>query len=399
MPKSLRLLAIAGLACLGAAAAVADGSHGLPGNQRPPSGVIHVSAGGERLTVWPYTTDDLRTPSDPVNLVFLNADPRAIRQELLKLDGDRTGSPFAALPMGDCTWEDGMGNEQAAFGRPERWVGGAIQLVCVHHGFPLGDPAVPFRYHVRLFRIGAHTLGGAHFELLIPGTAEHEALSWDLARELVAYDLGPGRAGAVIVPPELVGLIPGGYFRAVRRPIYDGLTGPSSPPGLMYFLETVLRLVPPDATSDVPIPTSGEARAFITDIEFAPARTHEVTTTQVDYGVDVPKPFCATGPGDFVHLGGRLQFTLSVSTLPSGHYERTHTIGGTLRVTPLGPGAGPAADASIFELHRAWIGDRRAQATEQAQQSLLGDPFQTKAWSFAAGDVDRFLEKVVCGVE
>jgi hypothetical protein len=394
MPKSLRLLAIAGLACLGAAAAVADGSHGLPGNQRPPSGVIHVSAGGENLVLWPYTTDDFATPSDPINLIFPNADPRAIRQELLKLDGSR-GAPFAGLPMGDCTWEDGMGNEQAAFGRPERWVGGAIQLVCVHHGFPLGDPALPFRYHVRLFRVGAHTLGAAHFELLIPGTAEHEALSWDLARGLVAYDLA--RTGTVVPPPEPIGLIPAGTFGVVRRPIWQGLVDLGG--GALIPLLEGLGLYPAPGPGDVPIPTSGEALALVTDIEFAPTRTHLVTTTQVDYGVDVPKPFCATGPGDFVHLGGRLQFTLSVSTLPSGHYERTHTIGGTLRVTPLGPGAGPAADASIFELHRAWIGDGRAQATEQAQQSLLGDPFQTKAWSFAAGDVDRFLEKVVCGSE
>jgi hypothetical protein len=289
-----------------------------------------------------------------------------------------------------------MGNEQAAFGRPERWVGGAIQLVCVHDGFPLGDPSLPFRYHVRLFRIGEHTLGAAHFELLIPGTAEHEALSWDLARALVAFDVG--RTQTVVAPVEQVGLIPAGYFGAVRRPIYNGLRGPNPTPQQIYFLETVLGLVPPDATSDVPIPTSGQAVAFVTAIDFEPSRTHEVTTTQVDYGVNVPKPFCATGPSDFVRLQGRLQFTMSVTTLPSGRFERTHTIGGTLTVIPLGAPGDPA-DASIFELHRATLDDRHGQVTEQAQQSLLGDPFQSLAWSFAAGDTDRFVEKVVCGTE
>ncbi len=399
MSKSLRLLAVGGLATLWAAAAVADGTYGRPGNQRPPSGVIDVSAGGESLRIWPYTTDDFEEPSDPVNLVFLNADPRAVRQELIALDGNRQGSPFASLPLGDCEWTDGMGNEQAAFGRPERWVGGAIQLVCVHDGFPLGDPSLPFRYHVRLFRIGEHTLGAAHFELLIPGTAEHEVLSWDLARALVAFDVG--RTQTVVAPVEPVGLIPRGYFRAVRRPIYNGLRGPDPvPPQTLFFLEQVLGLVPPDATSDVPIPTTGQAMALVTDIDFAPARSHEVTTTHVDYGVNLPKPFCADpSVPEFVRLEGRLQFTLSVSTLPSGHYERTHTIGGTLQVTPLAPIPGPPVPASIFELHRASIGDRRAQVTEQAQQSLLADPFQSKAWSFAAGDTDRFVEKVVCGTE
>jgi len=361
--------------------------------------VIHVSAGGEKLILWPYTTDDFEEPSDPVNLLFPNADPREIRQELMNLDGNRSGSPFAALPLGDCEWTDGMGNEQAAFGRPERWVGGAIQLVCVHEGFPLGDPSLPFRYHVRLFRIGEHTLGAAHFELLIPGTAEHEVLSWDLARSLVAYDLS--RSGTVVAPVEPVGLIPAGYFRVVRRPIYNGLRGPDPvPPETLFFLEQVLGLVPPDATSDVPIPTTGQALALVTAIDFVPVRSHQVTTTQVDYGVNVPKPFCADpGSPEFVRLEGRLQFTLSVSTLPSGHFERTHTIGGTLHVTPLAPVPGSPVPASIFELHRAALDDRQGQVTEKAQQSLLGDPFQSLAWSLAAGDTDRFVRKVVCGAE
>ena len=80
-----------------------------------------------------------------------------------------------------------MGYEQAAYADPEGWVGGAVQLACVQPGAPLGSP---FRFHIRLFRSGEHTLGNAHFEFLIPGTAEHEVLSWDLAREFVTYDMG-----------------------------------------------------------------------------------------------------------------------------------------------------------------------------------------------------------------
>ncbi len=393
MSKSLRLLAMGGLACLWAAAAVADGFYGRPVDQRPPAGVIHVSAGGENLILWPYTTDNFEDASDPINLLFPNADPRAIRQELLAASTNRSGSPFAGLPVGNCAWHDGMGNEQAAFGLPERWVGGAIQLVCVHPNAPLGDP---FRVHVRLFRIGRHTLGAAHFEVLISGTAEHEALSWDLARGLVAYDLAG--TGTVVAPPDPIGLIPAGTFRAVRRPIWEGLVAFQN--GLLIPLLQGLGLYPAPGPGDVPIPTSGEALALVTDIDLAPARTHEVTTTHVDYGVNVPKPFCADpNAPEFVRLEGRLQFTMSVSTLPSGHFERTHTIGGTLQVTPLAPVPGLPVPASIFELHRASIGDRDAQVTEQAQQSLLGDPFQSLAWSFAAGDTDRFVRKVVCGTD
>ena len=93
------------------------------GRVPPPEGVVQVAAGTGTLDLWPYTTSDFETGSDPVNLVFPNADPRAIRQELLKLDGNRP--PFAFLPLGAgaCTWMDAMGYEQAAWGEPEGWVG------------------------------------------------------------------------------------------------------------------------------------------------------------------------------------------------------------------------------------------------------------------------------------
>jgi hypothetical protein len=401
MSKSLRMLALGGLTSLWAVAAFAHGPYGGPGDQRPPSGVVRVSAAGERLTLWPYTTSDFETPSDPINLVFPNADPREIRQELMKPKGAR--GPFAAVPGANCQWTDAMGYEQAAWGLPERWVGGAVQLACVPDGAPLGGP---FRFHVRLFRAGRHTIANAHYEILIPGTAEHEVLSWDLARNFVANDMG--LTGTVVPPPQEVPMIPGPSFRAVRRPVYDALRGPDPvPPTTLYFLGTILGLVPPaDPALDVPIPTSGKAVALVTAIDFEPVRAHAVTTTQVTYNITVPKPFCATGSYDFVKLEGPLQFTMSVSTGSSGRYERTYSLGGTLGATPMVPTSpttfvpvGPKVDASIFEIHSGALDDRHGQVTEKVQQSLLGDPFQTMAWSFAAGDTDRFVRNAVCGTE
>jgi hypothetical protein len=393
MSKSLRLVAIGGLACLWAAAAVADGSLDRPWGQRPPSGVIHVSAGGENLILWPYTTSDFQTPSDPVNLIFPNADPREIRQELMKLDGSR-GAPFNQFPFGDCEWTDAMGYEQAAYGLPEHWVGGAIQLACVHAGAPLGDP---FRFHVRLFRSGRHTLGAAHFEILIDKTPEHEVLSWDFARNFVTSDMV--RTGTLL-SSVTVDLISGGYFREVRRPVHDGIVDAGGA-ALLGFLGLV---APADENLNVPIPLGGatsfaDAAVLATAIDFEPRRTHVVTTTEVSFDRTVPKPFCAGVPAGHVgaYLLGPLHFTLSVSTGPSGRYERTYAIGGTLDVTALP--AGSTADASIFEVHQATIDDRHAQVTEKVQQSLLGDPFQSMAWSFAAGDTDRFVRNVVCGTE
>ncbi len=75
-------------------------------------------------------------------------------------------------------------------------------------------------------------------------------------------------------------------------------------------------VAPADPKADVPIPTDGHALAFVTTIDFAPARTHVVTTTEVTYNVIAPKPFCAAGPADYVKLEGPLQFVQSVSTEP-----------------------------------------------------------------------------------
>jgi hypothetical protein len=358
-----------------------------------PEGLKDVVAGGVALTLWPYTSADLATPSDPLNLLFPNADPRAIRQALLKLDGNRP--PFAAVPGGNCTWTDAMGNEHAAFGEPEGWVGGAVQLACVTPGAPLGSP---FRFHIRLFRAGAHTLGNAHFEFLIPGTAEHEVLSWDLARELATFDVG--RTGTLTAPPTTVGLVPAGTFRTVRRPVFQGLVQAGAG-GLLASLGLVLPV-----SGDVPIPTSGQARVLVGAIALAPSPTKVTTTTRVTYSIIVPKPFCATGPTDFVQLEGPLDFSMTVETNRAGAYDRTYLVGGTLRVTPMMPTSpttfvpvGDPIDAFVFEAHRGTLDDRRGQVTERGAQVLLGDPKQSLAWTLTAGRADHFARQALCGAE
>ncbi len=358
-----------------------------------PEGLKDVVAGGTALTLWPYTSSDFANPSDPINLLFPNADPRAIRQELLKLDGNRP--PFAAVPGGNCTWTDAMGYEQAAFGEPEGWVGGAVQLACVTPGAPLGNP---FRFHIRLFREGAHTFGNAHFEFLIPGTAEHEVLSWDLARELATFDVG--RTGRLTAAPTTVGLIPAGTFRTVRRPVFQGLVQAGAG-GLLTSLGLVL-----PASGDVPIPTSGQARVLVASIDFKPVPALVTTTTRVTYSIVVPKPFCATGPTDFVKLEGPLDFSMTVLTSRSGAYDRAYLIGGSLQVTPMVPTSpttfvpvGDPIDAFIFEAHRGTLDDRRGQVTEKAAQVLLGDPKQSLSWTFAAGRADHFARQALCGAE
>jgi hypothetical protein len=392
MTKSVHVLAFAGLTVSWAGTLAAG-----QGNPRPPAPqeLVEVAAGGESLTIWPYTTSDFQAPSDPINLVFPDADPRAIRQELLKLDGTRP--PFASVPAGNCRWTDAMGYEQAAYGRPRGWAGGEVQLACVPAGKPLGDP---FRFHVRLFRLGKDTVGAAHYEILIPGSAEHEVLSWDLARDFLTYDAA--RAGAIAGDPAPV--IPGGSFRAVRGLLYKSLYDYAG--GALRPLLDQLLPLPNDSNGDRPIPTNGHGAVLSLTAAFQPERTTAVTTTQVGWSIVVPKPFCATGPYDLVQLSGPLSFTMSVRTGDDGRYERTYVVGGTLTGVPLGlrpdgtigPVAPPAA-VPVFEVHRATLDDHRGQVSESAEQTLLGTPVQSKIWRLEAGVRNRYDLALTCGAE
>jgi hypothetical protein len=350
----------------------------------PPQGVVSVEAGTDTLAVWPYTTSDFETGDDPVNLVFLNADPRAIRQQLMKLNGTRP------IPFG-CRWTDAMGYEQAAWGEPEGWVGGEVQLACLDDfARPLGSP---FRVHVRLFRIGAHTLGAAHFEILIDGTAEHEVLGWDFAREFVAVDMA--RAGAPSQGSKRLFVPEDGAFRAIRQPVYEPLvTAAQHSPDLLYLLTQVLHLPASVPSSDVPIPTSGEAAVFAPAFALEPVKSDVTTTLDVTYGVAAPKPFC--GPGFIQIAGGPLHLEMRVQTNRSGQYLRTYRVHGTLSVTPLAP-SGATVQAVISEAHRGLLTDQYGQIAQGTAQVLLGDPVQYRTTRFGAGQADRFSAIERCG--
>ena len=349
---------------------------------RPP-GTVDVSVAGQQIELWPYTANDFSgTPSDPVNLVFPDTDPRQLRQALMGLDGARP--VFAALPFGGCLWRDAMGSEQAAWAEAEGWVGGAVQLACVRAGAPLGDP---FRVHVRFFRQGTATLGAAHLEFLIPGTAEHEVISWELPRSFVTYDMS--RTGLLTAAPTAVALFAPGTFRVVRRPIFDGLVAG----GAGGLLAALGLNAPP--SGDVPIPVTGQAAILASHIVFEPEQTKVQDAIEVAYGVNVPKPFCATGPADFVRLQGPVRFAMTIHTGADGAFSRTYTISGILTVTPLPTGT--AVNGLVFEEHVALLTDRSAELKQIVSQTLLGRPIQALFTSLSVGRKDRYTASTTCG--
>jgi hypothetical protein len=348
----------------------------------PPADPVTLTLGTETLAVWPFTTDDLATPADPITLVLLNADPRQIRQALFALDGNRgaLGFPMAAF---NCTWSDAMGFEQAAWAEPEGWVGAEIQLACGPYSS---------RFHLRLFRQGHLTLAGTHFDVQIPGTAEHEAIAWDFPQAFVVAELQ--RAGVLTQSPLALPLFDtGGSFKSIRYPVYNGLPAP---------LRAIMGLAPvPPQTADVPVPNDGIATVLDVDIPFQPIQDRRHQEQTVTYGQMIPRPFCASGPLDFVYVQGDVHFALTTHTNPSGYFSRKYVISGELQVTPFDPitrtPTGPTALAVIWEDHSGLLTDQYGQMEEIISQTLLAQPEQSMTHRFRAGHRDGYTSETVCG--
>jgi hypothetical protein len=361
----LTLAALAVLALPGLAAAT---------NEPPaPSGLEAVAGAG---TFWPYTgTDYSGSPSDPVNLVFLgDADPRLIRQTLLGLDGNRSAHPL--LAGFDCTWRDAIGKPQTSYSDGEGWQGSAIQLEC-------GDYA-SLRAHLRLFRQGAYTLGGAHLEVQIPGTSEHEVLSWIIPRELVAFDLE--RSGYLMDAEYATALTPVPSFRAVRYQVLNGLP---------VALRAALGLPTTPQTSDWPIPNDGRAWVLTLWGQLEATRSDTVVEFDHPFGQYIPKPFCSSG-GDLVYVSGALHMVHRVQTNPSGKYGSQFEASGVLQVVPVVP-PGPPTEAAISEVYRSQLTDEQQTATAKTMQVLGSSPrewLMEKLWTGAAND---YVRRESCG--
>lgn len=381
MRRSLILAAFLVLTNAVAPAALAHGKKS-PG---PPNDLVTLELPDGSLTFWPYTGTDLAgTASDPLNLVFLNdADPRQVRQTLMALSGDRSafGVPNA-FPF-NCTWHDAIGRHQTAWAEAEKWQGSAIQLACGDYG--------SLRFHLRLFRQGRRTLGNVHFEVLIPGTTDHEVLAWEFAETFVTLDLA--RSGALIATPATTEAItPAPTYRSIRTPIFNGLPVP---------LRAVLGLPLGNQAEAVPIPNDGAATVLALFQPFAPTRSAVRLEYDQMFDQTIPKPFCSTGPLDYLKVKGPLRFVHVVETSPSGRQAAWFSATGTLEVVPVNPlsgePTGPAFPAEVREWHHSSLDDRSAQASQRVRQVLGTDPRQSFFEALSAGRVDRFTRRIACG--
>jgi hypothetical protein len=360
---------------------VVDAGHEPP----PPAGVVTVNVGGATERIWPFTGTDLAgTASDPINLILFGAaDPRDIRAALLSLSGDRSAFGFPnAFPF-NCTWSDAIGRHQTAWAAARKWQGSAIQLEC-------GGYAT-LRVHLRLFREGPRTLANAHFEVMIPGTTEHAVLSWAFAESLVTVDFV--RSGLLAEPPAATGPINPSPYSTINPLVLNGL-----PPAL----RGAIGLPTTPVAAPVPIP-NGDGAATLLNLQGRIARgPEEIETSFVHvFGQTVPRPFCNSGPLDYLRVDGPIDMSHRVEVNDAGKYTARFKAKGVLSVTPVNPQTGvptgPTIEARIRERHRSSLTGRQAEARHVVEQELLGDPEQTFFEVLSLGDKDVFVRDVVCG--
>lgn len=325
-----------------------------------PAPLVPVLFGPASRMIWPFTGRDFEEAADPINLVFVGrADPLALRAALVSLDGNRSAFGFPVASPFDCTWTDAIGSMQTAYSEGGGWAGSAVQMDCGGY-FPL-------RFHVRLFAVGDWTLGGAHFEVLIPGTADHEVLSWELAERLVAVDFI--RSG--LLDPDApfaatASITPAPTYRTINPLVYNGLPA---------ALTAALGTPPPPVAAPVPIPNDGSA----TILNLAGAAPVLPVDDQVSFDLlfnqIVPKPFCSSGPQDYIRAYGPVTLGQTVRITAAGEYMASSRISGTLDVTV--PGSPDAARTATV--------DSRSQALISAAGASISDRFQQ---ILRAGDGD-----------
>jgi len=338
---------------------------------------------------WPYTgTNFSGEPQDPINLVFFgHADPREIRAALMALDGDRSAFGMPDQSPWNARWGEAIGGDvQTGYASDEGWTGGAIQLAC-------GDYAM--RFHLRLFRMGDWTIGNAHLDLNIPGTADHQVISWERAEEFVTVDL----MRTALLDPDM-GIFPTDPinqpdFRTIPAVIYNML-----PVELRAYIGGPLG----DVTADVPIGSNGVATAFVLAGSVPVTAGVQMETLPIVFDQVVPRPFCSSGPADYVYVSGTVVLSQSSEITGGGDYHMTFDAEGELQVVPVDPATGTPIgaplSAQIREHHAALLSDSSADVSSWVFQKLISESGGSSSLfrRLRAGDngVNSFAERIRC---
>jgi hypothetical protein len=327
----------------------------------PAPGGLVASDGFEFL---PYTLNHYQAENqDPINLIFTgHADPLSIRAALMSLNGDRTGlgaidPALAPLAAFDCTWQDALGGDEQVTYANDKWAGSVVQVAC-------GDYQ-PMRVHLRLFPAGDHTVGNAHFEILIPGTADHQVLSWELAETLVWADFIRGQLGGPAGGTGPITESP--TYRTIIPQLFNALPG-----DLKYIVTGDPGYV---AAAPVGIPNDGNATIVQVAASVSPQPGSFEQHITLPYDIVAPKPICNPNGDKYIYITGSVDLWQADVLTRSGEYRRDFRASGKLTVTPLNPLTGePIGEpqtAIVQQQQSARLWHRMASTSRRFVQTLL----------------------------
>lgn len=264
-----------------------------------------------------------------------------------------------------------MGGVQTAYADGGGWVGSVVQLELGSYG--------PLRFHLRLFETrnpfgapeGTWTLGAAHFEILIPGTTNHQVMCWELAEQIVIADLV--RSGLLGAAPASSGPINAApTYRDIPAVIYNGVPDE---------LKLACGLPPGSASGNVPIPSDGEATLlYLTGSVAVSADLRDVNFT-IEFSQLIPKPFCSTGPADFLLVEGPVTLRRSTRVTTEGRYAYDAMIRGLLTATPVDVTQNPPVivgepfKVTASDVQQGYISswDGNSRVAMQSQRIIIGN--------------------------
>jgi hypothetical protein len=165
-----------------------------------------------------------------------------------------------------------------------------------------------------------------------------------------------------LVPTGIINQSP---WRTIPSIIYNGL-----PAEVRAYIGGPMG----DVSYDVPIGTDGHAMIFNLAAKVALKAETRVQDFVINFDQVIPKPFCATGPNDYVYVNGPVHLLQTTEVLENGTYKMAFKATGDLVVVPVNPvtgeAVGEAMAAKIAEEHGAMFMNQYWAATSSKYQKL-----------------------------
>jgi len=180
-----------------------------------------------------------------------------------------------------------------------------------------------------------------------------------------------------VTPLVPAGTINDAPFRTIPGVIYNGL-----PPELRQLIGGPIG----DVTDDVDIMTDGQA--FILNLA---SKTDWVPDRQdldfvLQYDQIIPKPFCSSGPYDYVKVTGPVSMRQISVLTAAGNYRFGFEAHGDLEVVPVNPMTGDVVGeplaALVLEHHAGHLNANGFQNSSLVYQKLLPSDADGAGWLF-----------------